>query len=247
MPSQIGQRLAFQNAANAIKRAGLNPGRAVLSQSYLRLETPISATATSYKFDVLTTENTQPATYPTQLKLALQDAFVVSQLFIGILAPNDGSATGSTTTTPLSYPSIGNIAGTAGNSIGADANKLLGIYNGYMQLNVNQRTILTGWDLFRHLRVQQTQANATASQSGGITSGGGIYTPTTPVHYGYDSIDGSNDGFYPVEPNIVLDGSKKNDLTISLPYAIGSFTSNYNYRFVFIARGILAQNVSSIN
>ena len=31
MPSQIGQRLAFTNAANAVKRAGLNPGGAVLS------------------------------------------------------------------------------------------------------------------------------------------------------------------------------------------------------------------------
>jgi hypothetical protein len=247
MPSQIGQRLAFQNASNAIKRAGLNAGRAVLSQSYLRLETPISATATSYKLDVLTTENTQPATYPTQLKLALQDAFVISTLFVGIYAPNDGSATGSTTTTPLSYPTIGNIAGTAGNCIAADSNKLLGIYNGFLQLNVNQRTILTGWDLYRHLRVQQTQTNVTSSQSGGITSGGGVYSPTAPIHYSYDSIDGSSDGFYPVEPNIVLDGSKKNDLTITLPYALGAFTSNYNYRFCVIARGILAQNVSAVN
>lgn len=240
MPSQIGQRLAFQNAANAIKRAGLNPSRAVLSQSYLRLETPISATATSYKLDVLTTENTQPATYPTQLKLALQDAFVISTLFVGIFAPNDGAATGSTTTTPLSYPTIGNIAGSAGNTVAADANKLLGIYNGFLQLNVNQRTILTGWDLFRHLRVPSTQANATASQG---TAG----ALSVPVHYTYDSIDGSSDGFYPVEPNIVLDGSKKNDLTITLPYALGSFTANYNYRFCVIARGILAQNVSAVN
>jgi hypothetical protein len=239
MPSQIGQRLAFQNAANAIKRAGLNPGRAVLSQSYLRLETPISATATSYKFDVLTTENTQPATYPTQLKLALQDAFVVSQLFIGIYAPNDGSTTNNTTY-PLSYPSIGRPNNSVGNVAPADASLLTGIYNGFMQLNVNQRTILTGWDLFRHLRVQNTQTS-------GMVAPGTAASLTAPLHYTLDSIDGSTDGFYPVEPNIVLDGSKKNDLTISLPYALGSFTSNYNYRFCFIARGILAQNVSSIN
>jgi hypothetical protein len=242
MPSQIGQRLAFQNAANAIKRAGLNPGRAVLSQSYLRLETPISATATSYKFDVLTTENTQPATYPTQLKLALQDAFVVSQLFIGIYAPNDGTATGSNTNHPLSYPSIGRPNNASGNVAPADATLLNGIYNGFLQLNVNQRTILTGWDLFRHLRVQQTQTSGVV----GVPSGT-ILALTAPTHYTYDSIDGSNDGFYPVEPNIVLDGSKKNDLTINLPYALGSFATNYNYRFCFIARGILAQNVSSIN
>jgi len=242
MPSQIGQRLAFQNAANAIKRAGLNPGRAVLSQSYLRLETPISATATSYKFDVLTTENTQPATYPTQLKLALQDAFVISQLFIGIYAPNDGSSTGSNLTTPLSYPSIGRPNNNAGNIAPADAILLTGIYNGYMQLNVNQRTILTGWDLFRHLRVQQTQTSGITAAAAGTA-----LSLTAPQHYTSDSIDGSTDGFYPVEPNIVLDGSKKNDLTISLPYALGSFATNYNYRFCFIARGILAQNVSSIN
>lgn len=238
MPSQIGQRLAFQNASNAIKRAGLNPSRAVLSQSYLRLETPISATATSYKLDVLTTENTQPATYPTQLKLALQDAFVISTLFVGIYAPNDGTATGSTTTTPLSYPTIGNIAGGAGNCVAADSAKLLGIYNGFMQLNVNQRTILTGWDLYRHLRVPTNQANAVT---------GTAVAPTAPIHIVYDSQDGSSDGFYPVEPNIVLDGSKKNDLTITLPYALGAFTANYNYRFCVIARGILAQNVSAVN
>lgn len=247
MPSQIGQRLAFQNASNAVKRAGLNPSRAVLSQSYLRLETPISATATSYKFDVLTTENTQPATYPTQLKLALQDAFVISTLFIGIYAPN-GAATADTNTTPLSYPTIGNNGGAAGNCVLADAQKLMGIYNGFLQLNVNQRTIMTGWDLYRHLRIPSTQANGVLStQFSNSTTTPTVAAFTAPTHIPYDSTDGSSDGFYPVEPNVVLDGSKKNDLTITLPNAIGAFTSGYNYRFCIIARGILAQNVSAVN
>ena len=81
MPSQIGQRLAFTNAANAVKRAGLNPGGAVLSQSYLRLEVAAAAATTSYKFDVLTNENaTTPTTGNTTQKLNLQDAFVCNQI-----------------------------------------------------------------------------------------------------------------------------------------------------------------------
>ena len=52
-------------------------------------------------------------------------------------------------------------------------------------------------------------------------------------------------GFFPCEPNIVLVGSKKNDLTITLPSGLASVTTNS--RLVCIFRGILAQNSTSVN
>jgi hypothetical protein len=233
MPSQVGQRLAFQNAANAVTRAGMNPGNAVLSQSFLRCEAVLSSSATTYKFDVLTTENLN-GTIVTQQKLNLQDAFVVSQIGVFLACP---SGLTDNAFNLLTYPTVGTLAGGAGNFTAAQAVTTIGIYNGQMQLTVNQRTIITAWDLSRHLRIPTTQQNAT------ITSGASG-TLVAPVHNAFDSLDLANDGFYPCEPNLVINGGKKNDLTIVLPAAI---TAPNNARVVIVFRGILAQNVTSVN
>ena len=241
MPSQIGQRLAFTNAANAVKRAGLNPGGAVLSQSYLRLEVNAVAATTSYKFDVLTNENsTTPTTGNTTQKLNLQDAFVCNQIgfFLGV--------PGTTATTyneyrPLTYPTIGTIDNAAGNFTGATALNALSFYNGYFQLTINQRTVITAWDLARHYRVQNTQANAANSQFGGT-----LTAYTAPLHMvSEDSYDASNDGMFPTEPNIVFAGNKKHDFSISLPIGIKAIPTGL--RIIAVLRGILAQNVTAIN
>lgn len=217
--SAIGKRLAFQNAKNAITRAGLNPGAAVLSQSYLRFEAPLSTTTATYTFDVLVNENTNPNNV-TQQKLALQDAFVISELGI-YLATSDGT-TGDTKPKLYSYPSP--TVFTTTTSAAAYT-----LYNGMLQLTVNQRTIVTAWDAYRHLYVPQTQnvVNATGG--------------TAPQ----DQFEGNHAAMYPVEPNITLVGSKKNLLQLVLPGAISSVLSNS--RVVVIARGILAQNVTPVN
>ncbi len=234
MPSQIGQRLAFQNAANAVTRAGMNPGSAVLSQSFLRLEAVLSSSATTYKFDVLTTENLN-GTIVTQQKLNLQDAFVVSQIGVFLSCP---SGLTDNAFPLLTYPTIGKLDGTAGNFTAATALTTIGFYNGQMQLTVNQRTIITAWDLSRHLRVPSTQQNSVVSPTAATV------VPTAPFHPSYDSIDLSNDAFYPCEPNLVINGGKKNDLTIVLPSAV---TAPANARITIVFRGILAQNVTSVN
>jgi len=233
MPSQLGQRLAFQNAANVVKRAGMNPASAVLSQSFLRMEAVLSASATTYKFDVLTTENTN-GTIITQQKLNLQDAFVISQIGVFLCCP-----TGLTDNAfnLLTYPTIGKLDGAVGNFTAAQALTTIGFYNGQLQLNVNQRTIITGWDLTRHYRVPTTQQNATTT---GVATG----APTAPMHNTSDSLDLSSDSFYPCEPNVVINGGKKNDLTIVLPAAV---TAPSNARVTIVFRGILAQNVTSVN
>ena len=235
MPTQQGQRLAFQNAYNAIKAAGMNPASKILSQSFIRTEAPLTTTATQYKFDLLTTENSQPAQYATQNKLNQQDVFVVSNLFFGLFVPITANGSDGTL---MTYPKVGLETGAAGNHTAAQALATLYAYNGILSLNVNQTTVIPSWDLFKHLRIPDTQLNTTTT---GVATG----APTAPMHNTFDSIDGSEHGFYPVEPNIVISGSKKNNLTVTLPAAITAIGTNA--RLVIIMRGILAQNASAIN
>ena len=237
MPSQIGQRLAFTNAANAVKRAGLNPGGAVLSQSYLRLEVNAVASTTSYKFDVLTNETaTTPTTGNTTQKLNLQDAFVCNQIGFFLGVPGTGATTYNEYR-PLTYPAIGNAAGAAGNFAAATALQALSFYNGYFSLTINQRTVITAWDLMRHYRPTVTQMNAVYATT---------TAPTAPIHLASeDSVDMSNDGMFPTEPNIVFAGNKKHDFNVTLPLGIVAIPTGL--RIIAVLRGILAQNVTAIN
>lgn len=241
MPSQIGSRMAFQNAANAVKRAGLNPGNAVLSQSYLRLEVSLAAAATSYKFDVLVNESTN-GTINTQQKLNLQDAFVANQIGFYLAVP---TSTTSTAFRLLTYPAINSTTVTTGTTAAftqAQAVDAYSIYNGYMQLTVNQRTVITAWDLQRHLFIPPVQLAGNASAGTAV-----LVNPGTGVggHFNDDNYNAADMGLFPTEPNVVLAGNKKNDLTITMPS--GPATIPTNSRLVCIIRGILAQNVTPIN
>jgi len=245
MPSQIGSRMAFQNAANAVKRAGLNPGNAVLSQSYLRMEVPLAASATSYKFDVLVNESVN-GTINTQQKLNLQDAFVVNQIGFYLAVP---SSTTDTTFRLLTYPMINATAGQNTGTVGTfvynatlasnTAAQAYAIYNGYMQLTVNQRTVITAWDLQRHLYIPTVQAGSTNATTAAVISMGTVY------HANDDAYNAADNGLYPTEPNVVLAGNKKNDLTVTLP--VGPAAIPTNARLVAFFRGILCQNVTPIN
>lgn len=222
MASQIGQRLVFQNSKNAIKRAGLNPASAVLSQSYLRFEAPLSTSQTTYTFDTLVNENTNP-NYVTQNKLNLQDAFVVSGIGFFLAVPAS-SATTETAFPLYTYPN--QVAFASATDVDAYT-----IYNGQMQLTVNQRTIITGWDLSRHYVANQTQQLVARAAA----------TPFSNI----DQNNFATDGFYPAEPNIVLVGSKKNILQVQL--STGLATVQANSRLICVFRGILAQNVTPVN
>jgi len=126
------------------------------------------------------------------------------------------SSVGDTTFPLLTYPNAIQL------TTGADNYNSL--YNGYAQLIVNQRVILPNWNLSRHYVVNQTQ------QSGASN---------------LDQLNAGTDGFYPVEPNVVLVGDKKNEFTVTLPNGMATVTANS--RLVCICHGILAQNVSSVN
>lgn len=226
----VGSRLVFQNAVASIKRAGLNPGGAVLSQSYLRLETLAVANQTQYNFDVLVNENTQVANFNTQQKLNLQDAFVISSIGFYLACPTSNT---STKFRLLTYPTFDSNNFTTATF----ANDALALYNGYWSLTVNQRVIVPNWDLQRHLVIPETQANAVYATT---------TAPTSPIHLADDYYDGGESAQYPVEPNVTLVGSKKHNFTLTLPAGIATLPTN-TPRIVCMMRGILAQNVTSVN
>ena len=221
MATQHGQRLIFDNARNLVQNAGFSAGQAVLSQSYLRSEVAMSTSTTSYQIPVLVNSTGANTNFPTNQLLNLQDAFVVSSIGVFVSAP----AASTTTAFPLfTYPNAVTFS-TAG-----AASALYNLYNGKLSVTVNNRQIVPAWDLYRHLYVPQFQQGASSS----VTNGG------------IDENDATEYGYYPVEPNIVLVGSKNNVITLELPGAISTLQASTAPRIVVILRGILGQNITPV-
>jgi hypothetical protein len=219
MATQHGQRLIFDNAKNLVNNAGFSAGQAVLSQSYLRSEVAMSTTTTSYQIPILVNSVGAGTNFATNNLLNLQDAFVVSSIGVFVAIP----AASTTTAFPLyTYPNA-----TAINTVGAAA-ALYNLYNGKLSVVVNNRQIVPAWDLYRHLYVPQTQQGAASTAST------------------IDQNDATEFGYYPVEPNIVLVGSKNNVISLELPGAISTLQAATAPRIVVIMRGILAQNVTPV-
>lgn len=219
MATQHGARLVFDNAKNLVNNAGFSAGQAVLSQSYIRSEVAMSTSTTSYQIPILTNSTGANTNFATNQLLQLQDAFVVASIGVFVSIP----AASTTTAFKLyTYPNAVDFS-TAG---AADA--LYNLYNGKLAVVVNNRQIVPAWDLYRHLYVPQTQ------QDGGSTASV------------IDQNDATEFGYYPVEPNIVLVGSKNNVITLELPGAISTLQASTAPRIVVILRGILAQNVTPV-
>jgi hypothetical protein len=219
MATQHGQRLIFDNARNLVQNAGFSAGQEVLSQSYLRSEVAMSTSTTSYQIPVLVNSTGANTNFPTNQLLNLQDAFVVSSIGVFVAIP----AASTTTAFPLyTYPNA-----SAFTTSGASA-ALYNLYNGKLSVVVNNRQIVPAWDLYRHLYVPQTQQGAAS-------------TATT-----IDQNDATEFGYYPVEPNIVLVGSKNNVISLELPGAISTLQASTAPRIVVILRGILGQNITPV-
>jgi len=224
--SQVNARLVYKNAYRAITRAGANPATAILSQSFLRLEVALSTNRTSYQFPVLVNDSssTSASQRPTEQRLNLQDAFYVGtiQLFLGL--PSSATATDYG---PITYPN-GNVFTTTGAK-----QALYNFYQATISISVNNRTILTAWDTERHLEVPFTQQNAT------LASGVNM-----------DMVSGAQSTAFACEPNIVLIGSKNNQINLTLPNAVGTLQATptgVQTIATLLLRGILAQNVTPVS
>jgi hypothetical protein len=224
MASTVGSRLAFEKAKRGIKQAGFSLGQAVLSQSYLRSELPLSTTKTLYQFPILVNDNSQVSggNYNTTNLLQLQDAFFVSHLGLYFVKPSSST---DTTFQLVTYPNAQIFSSTN------TASSLYSFYNGNLSITVNNRQIVPSLDLYRFYSVPQQQSVANA------------YYTSSAVAF-KDQQDGSSSALYPIEPGIVFSGSKQNIVQIQIPAALAAVETNS--RVVLYFAGHLAQNVTSV-
>lgn len=187
-----------------------------LCQSTLRLEQPLTIANTNYNFPVLVNIQNQGAPFNTEIRLQLQDSFVPTHVYIG---PGFPSGPNDTTWHPVTYPNP---------FLSANAAAEEAIYSGTMQLQINNVTYTKNWDVLRHRKTNQTQQTAAL----------GAGSPE-------DQLDSSDDGFYPMQPYVLLIGSQNINLQVILPVAPTAVDANS--RLVVIFRGIQAQNSTVVN
>ena len=218
MATAMGSRMVFENAKALVRGLGYSVDQAVLTQSYLRSEVALSTSIANYHLPVLVNDTQNGAVRVNEKRLNLQDIFVASEIavLIGV-----GSST-STKAALYTYPN--GVIFTA-----ATDDDLLSIYNGSLNLTINNSQVLPAWDVYRHYCVPQTQ--------GGV----GI---TAQTIFPVDQNDGAADAFYPVEPGIVFNGAANINFQLTANGAPASVLAN---SFIcVIQRGILLQNVTTV-
>lgn len=219
--TNLDSRLVYENAKAALRKAFPDVPNidkiCKLTQSTLRFEQPLKAGNTNYIFPVLNNENLFSN---TEQRLLQQDSAVIYQMGLFVAKPSASDATNF----PLyTYPSK------AVFSTGTTAVDLQSLYNGFLSIAVNNDILVPNWDTYKHLNVPEKQATTIA--------------PATDSSI--DEVRGAFDGFYPVEPNIVLIGSKNNVIQLRVPGGIA--TVEANSRLVLIVRAILAQNSTVVS
>ena len=218
MATQMGQRMVFENAKALVRGLGYSVDQAVLTQSYLRSEVALSTSIANYHLPVLVNDTQNGAVRVNEKRLNLQDIFVASEIAVVI-----GVGAATSTKAPLyTYPN-----GVIFTS--ATDDDLLSIYNGSLNLTINNQQVLPAWDVYRHYFVPQTQ--------GGV----GI---TAQTIFPVDQNDGGDNGFYPVEPGIVFNGAANINFQLTANGAPATILAN---SFIcVIQRGILLQNVTTV-
>lgn len=216
--SQVNARLAYENAIKICNKANVPAAIAKLTQSFLRLEQVCVVGKTQYQFPILVNNNGPANTlFNTELRLNQQDSLIVSQWGFFFALP--ASAIDATFTLHT-YPNAVTFV-----AAGAASSAQI-VYNSLFNIAVNNTVILPAWDVVRHLIVPVTQLTGAA---------------TPPA----DQFDGSADGFYPVEPNLVWIGSQNIVINLLMPAGMTA-TQNAFQRMVLIYRGLLAQNSTII-
>jgi hypothetical protein len=187
-----------------------------LSQSALRLEQPCVNTSTQYNFPVLINIQNQAAAFNTEIRLQQQDSFIPTHIGFFLALP---SSSIDTTFKLMTYPNP---------VVLTNAIQMQSYYNGTMSIMINNVQYTQKWDLWRHWKTEQTQQ-------------------TAPIGAGSpeDQFSADDDGFYPMQPFILLIGSQNIQLNINLP--VSPTAVDANSRLVILMRGILAQNSTVVN
>lgn len=216
MINGIAARLDFINGTEIFQNAF--PGIDVikqfkLTQNDLQLEQPLVANQSVYTFPVMVNQQSAGNTqFNTELRLNIQDTFLPQYVGMFIL-PVTGSAT-DTTWRPLTW---------ANPAVLANATQMNAVYNGQLIISVNNTNYITQWKTSRFMKVPRTQQTAAL----------GAGSPA-------DELDGGDDGFYPMQPYVIISGSSNMGVTIKLanpPTAVDDFS-----RLAIVFRGIMAYN-----
>jgi len=220
----IAARMDFDQAV-AIFNAAFNPNNRPdvdvvhmfrITQADIRLEQPILATSTQITFPVLSNIQNQAQQFNTEIRLPLQDSFVPTSIGMFLALP---SSTADTTFQLYPY---------ANPFIFPNAVNYRSIYNGTLKIMINNDQLLKNWMIQRHWKANQTQQTAAAGAG-------------SPV----DQIDGMEDGFVPMQPFVLLQGSQDLQITVNMPVAPAAVDANA--RMIMIFRGLQAQNSTVVN
>lgn len=212
--STANERLKFKNAkANLLNTPGISVSTikdSQLTASYLRSITPIVAGQNTIQFQILSNQNNNGvAIRADERRLNQQDAFYCSGLMIYIFtaAANVYNYVPQQFVDPLLF--------TTANT------DLYTIYNGYLNVNINQNLVVPYYPMLKFLNIPASQsvAAAPAQQS---------------------EFDGSI--IYPFEPNVVFPGTYQTTLTITMPAGIA--IPGANVFAMLYCDGVLAQNVA---
>jgi hypothetical protein len=211
MATAMGTRMQFENAKTLVRSLGYSVDHAKITQSYLRSEVALSTASANYHIPVLVNDTQNGAVRVNERRLNLQDIFVASEwaVFFGI-----GNAT-NTKAKLYSYPNVTDFTGTSDDD-------LWSLYNGYLNLAINNDLIVPYFDVFKSYFVPQTQETATL----------------------VDQLDASQNGFSPIEPGIVMNGAANINFQLTCGGAPATITAD---SFIcVIQRGILLQNVTTV-
>ena len=222
MATQIGNRLVFENSRTLINQLGYDTSHAVLTPSYLRCEVALSTSSASYHVPVLVNDSVNGTPTVREQRLALQDLFIVAGIQITLVSGSSTSAVAQSYTYPnkTAFPT--------GNA------QLYSLYNGYLNIQVNNQNVLPKWSILQHLDVPQAQQNTNFNAA----------TATSPAQYLIDQVSFDEYALQVCEPNIVLNGASNIQASIILPGAPTTLDSNTYVSVNWY--GILAQNCTSV-
>jgi len=222
MATQIGNRLVFENSRTLINQLGYDTSHAVLTPSYLRSEVALSTSSASYHVPVLVNDSVNGTPTVREQRLALQDLFIVAGIQITLVSGASTSASARSYT----YPNL--TAFPTGNA------QLYTLYNGYLNIQVNNQNVLPKWSILQHLDIPQTQQNTNFNAA----------TATSPAQYTQDEQSFDTYALQVCEPNIVLNGASNIQASIILPGAPTTLDANTYVSVNWY--GILAQNCTSV-
>lgn len=215
--------MVYTNAVDILTQAGLSADVSKLTQSDLILEQQMFTANNTYLFPVLNNQqgNNGSTIFNTEIRMTQQDSFIASSWGFFLCKPT--SATDSTFIAQT-YPNP-IVFSTTGVSAAAET-----LYNSTFTIKVNNDVVYPVLSTSRFRMVPQTQQTALIT---------GVQNANP-----YAQIDLGQDGFFALEPNLIIIGSKGTYIQLNMPTALAVVETFQRSRVHF--RGLLAQNSTII-